>query len=68
MRIREPLQFFAALKNVDRAEVDGQVDLWLERVKLSEWKQKKASELSKGMQQKVQFVTAVLHEPESVDS
>ena len=64
MRIGEQLQFFAALKNVDRAEVDRRVDLWLERVKLSEWKQKKASELSKGMQQKVQFITAVLHEPD----
>jgi len=64
MRIGEQLRFFAELKNVTGKEVDGRIDTWLERLKLSEWKNKKASELSKGMQQKVQFITAILHEPD----
>jgi ABC-2 type transport system ATP-binding protein len=58
------LRFFAELKGVGRKEVDERIDYWLARVKLSEWKNKKSMELSKGMQQKIQFVTAVLHDPD----
>jgi ABC-2 type transport system ATP-binding protein len=64
MRIGEQLRFFAELKNVARKEVDGRIDKCLARLKLTEWKNKKAMELSKGMQQKVQFITAILHEPD----
>lgn len=64
MKIGEQLKFFAELKNIRGKEVDRRIDTWLERVKLSEWKNKKAMELSKGMQQKVQFVAAILHEPD----
>ena len=38
----------------------------MERLKLTEWKSKKSSELSKGMQQKIQFITAVIHEPDLI--
>jgi ABC-2 type transport system ATP-binding protein len=64
MKVGEQLKFFAALKNVDGKEAEKRVDRWLARLKLTEWKNKKSSELSKGMQQKVQFITAILHEPE----
>jgi ABC-2 type transport system ATP-binding protein len=64
MKVGEQLKFFAALKQVDGKEAEKRVDRWLARLKLTEWKNKKSSELSKGMQQKVQFITAVLHEPE----
>src|SRR5438093_2312402 len=64
MRVGEQLKFFAALKNVAAKEAAKRVDHWLARLKLTEWKNKKASELSKGMQQKVQFITAITHEPE----
>jgi len=64
MKIGEQLKFFAALKNIVGKEADRRIDLWLERLKLSEWKQKRSMELSKGMQQKIQFITAVLHEPD----
>jgi ABC-2 type transport system ATP-binding protein len=64
MKIGEQLKFFAALKNVVGKEADQRVDRWLTRLKLAEWKNKKSMELSKGMQQKVQFITAVLHEPD----
>jgi len=66
MRVADQLSFFAELKNVDRRTVGPKIDQWLSRLKLSEWKRKKAIELSKGMQQKVQFITAVLHEPDLV--
>jgi ABC-2 type transport system ATP-binding protein len=64
MKVGEQLKFFAALKNVEGKEAEKRVDRWLARLKLTEWKNKKSSELSKGMQQKVQFITAILHEPE----
>ena len=64
MKIVDQLRFFAELKNVSGKEVDQRIDQWLERLKLSEWKNKKSMELSKGMQQKVQFITAILHEPD----
>ena len=64
MKIGDQIRFFAELKSVRKDELSKRIDFWLERVKLTEWKNKKASELSKGMQQKVQFITAVLHDPE----
>ena len=64
MKIGEQIKFFAELKNVKGVEVDRRIDFWLARVKLSEWKKKRASELSKGMQQKIQFITAILHDPD----
>lgn len=64
MKIVDQLRFFAELKNVSLRHIDERIDRWLSRLKLSEWKRKKAIELSKGMQQKVQFVSAVLHEPD----
>jgi len=66
MKVGDQLQFFAALKNVSGKEADSRVDRWLDRLKLTEWKNKKSSELSKGMQQKIQFITAVIHEPDLV--
>jgi ABC-2 type transport system ATP-binding protein len=64
MKVGDQLKFFAALKNVAGKEAEQRVDRWLARLKLTEWKNKKSSELSKGMQQKIQFITAVIHEPE----
>ena len=64
MKVGEQIKFFAALKSVDGKEAEKRADRWLARLKLTEWKNKKASELSKGMQQKVQFIAAILHEPE----
>jgi len=66
MKVGDQLKFFAELKSVAGKEAERRVGLWLERMKLSEWRNKKATDLSKGMQQKVQFITAVLHEPDLV--
>ena len=64
MRIVDQLRFFAEIKNVHGKQVDAKIDEWLARVKLPEWKNKRSMELSKGMQQKIQFITTVLHDPD----
>ena len=64
MKVGEQLKFFAALKNIPAKNADERVDRWLARLKLAEWKNRRSSELSKGMQQKVQFTTAIIHEPD----
>ena len=64
MRVVDQLRFFAELKNVRRKSIEGKIDEWLARVKLAEWKNKRSMELSKGMQQKVQFITSVIHDPD----
>jgi ABC-2 type transport system ATP-binding protein len=64
MKIGDQLRFFAELKSVAGKEVESRIDHWLARLKLTEWKNKKAIELSKGMQQKIQFIAAILHEPD----
>lgn len=66
MKIGAQLQFFGELKNMRRSELVEAIDRWLAKLKLADWKNKKADELSKGMQQKVQFIAAVLHEPDLV--
>ena len=64
MRIADQMRFFAELKNVRSKEIEKRIDGWLARVKLSEWKNKRSMDLSKGMQQKIQFITAVIHDPD----
>ncbi len=64
MKIADQLRYFAALKNVSGAEADKRIDFWLERMNLREWKKKKTTDLSKGMQQKIQFISTVLHNPD----
>ncbi|MBX7171635.1 MAG: ATP-binding cassette domain-containing protein [Pyrinomonadaceae bacterium] len=66
MKIQEQLRYFAALKDVPQKEADKRIDFWLDRMGLSEWKLKKANDLSKGMSQKIQFIAAVLHEPDLI--
>ncbi len=64
MQIADQLRFFAELKNVRGKIIESKIDEWLARVKLSEWKNKRSMELSKGMQQKIQFITSVIHDPD----
>lgn len=64
MKIVDQLRYFAALKDVPAALADKRIDRWLERMNLSEWKNKKTTDLSKGMQQKIQFISTVLHDPD----
>jgi ABC-2 type transport system ATP-binding protein len=63
MKVRDIIVFLAALHGLTEAEAGRRADEWLERLGLSEWSGKKLVDLSKGMQQKVQFITAVIHNP-----
>jgi ABC-2 type transport system ATP-binding protein len=63
MKVREIIIFLAALHGLSEAESAKRADEWLERLGLTEWSEKKLVDLSKGMQQKVQFITSVIHRP-----
>ncbi|MGQ0762378.1 MAG: ABC transporter ATP-binding protein [Acidobacteriota bacterium] len=64
MKVGEQLRFFAELKDVRRKDADERINKWLAKLQLTDWKNKRAKDLSKGMQQKVQFITAVIHDPD----
>jgi ABC-2 type transport system ATP-binding protein len=64
MKVGVFLNYIARLKGIDAAAADKRVKEWLVRVELQETYRKKCEELSKGMQQKVQFITSVIHEPD----
>jgi ABC-2 type transport system ATP-binding protein len=63
MKVQEVLVFLAALKGLSEAEASKRVRQWLERLELAAWAEKKINDLSKGMQQKAQFIAAVIHRP-----
>lgn len=64
MKVLDQLRYFAALKGVPAKEADARIDAWLQRMRLAEWKNKKTTDLSKGMSQKIQFIATVLHNPD----
>ena len=64
VKINEMLLYFASLKNADRAASEKRLDEWFARFDLTEWKTRTPEALSKGMAQKVQFISAILHDPE----
>jgi len=64
MRVLDVLLFLAELKGVDRRAARSRALTWLERLGLSDWRMRKVNELSKVMQQKVQFISTILHEPD----
>lgn len=61
--VYDQLLYFARLRGMEKKEAAKRIDEWLEKFQISQYKKKKAGELSKGNQQKVQFIYAVLHEP-----
>lgn len=70
MQVRRVLRFLAELKGVKPADADRRIDEWLQRFSLTtkdrDWGNAKIDELSRGMQQKVQFIATLLHDPELV--
>jgi ABC-2 type transport system ATP-binding protein len=63
MKVLEIIVFLAALHGLTQGEAARRAKEWLDRLGLSEWSDKKLVDLSKGMQQKVQFITSVIHRP-----
>ncbi len=64
MKVGEQSLYLAQLKGLSQAEARKRLKYWFEKFEIDSWWNKKVEELSKGMQQKVQFITTVLHEPE----
>jgi ABC-2 type transport system ATP-binding protein len=64
MEIGEQILYLARLKGLDRPEAMRRIKYWFAKLEIESWWNKKVEDLSKGMQQKVQFVATVLHEPE----
>jgi len=64
MKVGEQLRFFAALYGVPDATAREEIGDWLERFRIPDYLDRKVEELSKGNQQKIQFIAAILHDPE----
>ncbi len=64
MKVGEQAIYLAELKGIKKAEAQKRLKAWFEKFDIIGWWDKKVEELSKGMQQKVQFITTVIHEPD----
>lgn len=63
MTVIEQVKFYAILKNMKEEDIVKKLDYYLDKFGISEYKYKKIKELSKGNQQKIQFITSIIHEP-----
>jgi ABC-2 type transport system ATP-binding protein len=66
MEIGEQMIYLAQLKGLSRADAIARFKYWFEKLEIQSWWKKKVEDLSKGMQQKVQFIATVLHEPQLI--
>lgn len=66
VKIYDQLMYFAELKGMKKQEADSAIGTWAKKLKVEEYMQMPAEKLSKGNQQKIQFMTAVIHNPELV--
>jgi ABC-type uncharacterized transport system, ATPase component len=66
MKIGEQALYLAQLKGVERSKAMEQIKKWFVKLEMQSWWNKKVEDLSKGMQQKLQFVTTVLHNPQLI--
>jgi len=64
MKVIDHLYFLAAIKEVSRDQARQRIEAWLDKMELRSWLNKKVDELSKGMQQKVQFIATIVHDPD----
>ncbi|MFH2035075.1 MAG: ATP-binding cassette domain-containing protein [Candidatus Zixiibacteriota bacterium] len=66
MTLEEVIKFFAEIKGYPKSKTLADMDGWLEKMSLSDYKKKNVEELSKGMQQKLQFITTLIHKPDLI--
>lgn len=64
MKVGEQIVYLARLKGMSKNDAQHEMYFWLEKFGIGNWKKKRVEELSKGMQQKIQFITTVIHKPE----
>lgn len=65
-KVYDQLLYFAKLKGMKKKEASKAIDYWLKRLEVEEYRNMLADKLSKGNQQKIQFITAILHDPELI--
>lgn len=63
MFVDEQIMYYGRLKGMDKKTIEEKIDYWLNRLNMTEFKHKKIKELSKGNQQKLQFITSVINNP-----
>ncbi|WP_163101708.1 ABC transporter ATP-binding protein [Peribacillus alkalitolerans] len=63
LKVQEQIVYLARLRGMKKADAIRELDVWLERFKVPEYKNKRVEELSKGNQQKIQFIASVIHKP-----
>ncbi|MCO6479298.1 MAG: ATP-binding cassette domain-containing protein [Phaeodactylibacter sp.] len=63
MKVGEHLLYLARLKGLDKEDAKAQIRHWFEKFEIEDWWDKKVEELSKGMQQKIQFIATIVHRP-----
>jgi len=63
MKVGEQLLYLGQLKGLTKAQAQQEIDRWFEKFEIKDWWDKKVEDLSKGMQQKIQFIATVLHKP-----
>lgn len=66
LTVKDQVTYLALLKGLRENEIETELDKWLEKFNIAEYKNKKIKELSKGNQQKIQFIAAVIHNPELI--
>ncbi len=66
VKVIEQLVYFGRLKGLSHSDAHKRAKMWLEHLDISDWANKKVQELSKGMQQKVQFISTILHDPDFI--
>ena len=66
MKVGEQLLYLARLKGLSRHEAVSRIQHWFNRLEVSGWSDKKVEDLSKGMQQKIQFIATVVHDPDLI--
>lgn len=64
LTVKEQVVYYATLKGMKEEDILKKLDYWLERFGVLDYKERKLKELSKGNQQKIQFITAIIHEPD----
>ena len=63
LTVQEQIEFYGTLKGLDKDTIDKRLDYWLEKFEITSYKNRKIKELSKGNQQKIQFISSIINEP-----
>ncbi len=66
MKVKDTLSFFGELKGMKPKEAQKAAKEWIEKIGLQDWFNRKIEELSKGMQQKIQFISSIIHNPDII--